>query len=64
MYERILLPLDGPELAEGALPYAEGIAKRMRSEVVLITVCTSCDGLERPSDYTWTRRQRSSHLQG
>jgi len=48
MYERILVPLDGSELAEGALPYAEGIAKRMRSELVLITVCASCDGLERP----------------
>ncbi len=31
MYERILVPLDGSELAEGALPYAEGIAKGMRS---------------------------------
>ena len=48
MYERILVPLDGSELAEGALPYAEGIAKGMRSEVVLITVCAPCDGLERP----------------
>lgn len=47
MYERILVPLDGSELAERALPYAEGIAKRMRSEVVLITVCASCDGLGR-----------------
>lgn len=48
MYERILVPLDGSELAEGALPYAAGIAKGMRSEVVLITVCAPCDGLQHP----------------
>jgi nucleotide-binding universal stress UspA family protein len=48
MYERILVPLDGSELAEGALPYAEGIATRLHSEVILLTTCTPGDCLERP----------------
>ncbi len=48
MYERILVPLDGSELAEGALPYAEGIATRLHSEVILLTACTPSDCLERP----------------
>lgn len=48
MYERILVPLDGSELAEGALPYAEAIARRSGSEVLLFTVCTPYDCLERP----------------
>jgi nucleotide-binding universal stress UspA family protein len=48
MYERILVPLDGSELAEGALPYAEGIATRLGSEVILLTVSAPGDCLERP----------------
>ena len=48
MYNRILVPLDGSELAEGALPYAEGIATRLHSEVILLTTCTPGDCLERP----------------
>jgi nucleotide-binding universal stress UspA family protein len=35
MFERILLPLDGSEVAEAALPYAEQLAGRLGSEVVL-----------------------------
>jgi len=48
MYKRILVPLDGSELAEGALPYAEGVAIRLHSEVILLTVCAPGDWLERP----------------
>jgi len=48
MYERILIPLDGSELAERALSYAGAIAKRLKSEIVLLTVCTPGGGLERP----------------
>jgi nucleotide-binding universal stress UspA family protein len=48
MYKRILVPLDGSGLAEGALPYAEGIAIRLHSEVILLTVCAPDDWLERP----------------
>ena len=48
MYERILVPLDGSELAEGALPYVEEVAARLNSEVILFTVCVAGDCLERP----------------
>jgi len=48
MYKRILVPLDGSELAEGALPYAEGVAIRLHSEVILLTVCAPGDWLKRP----------------
>jgi nucleotide-binding universal stress UspA family protein len=41
MYEKILVPLDGSELAEVALPYAEELAGRLGSEVVLVHVCES-----------------------
>lgn len=40
MYERILVPLDGSELAEGALPHAREIAKQAGSEVVLLQAVT------------------------
>lgn len=39
MFETILLPLDGSELAEVALPCAQGFAVRLGSEVDLVTVC-------------------------
>ena len=38
MYQRVLLPLDGSELAEGALYYAKGIAGRFGLEVILLHV--------------------------
>ena len=38
MYEKILVPLDGSELAEVALPYAEELAGRMGSEIILVYV--------------------------
>jgi nucleotide-binding universal stress UspA family protein len=41
MYKRILVPLDGSELAETALPYAEELAEKLDSEVILINVRTS-----------------------
>jgi nucleotide-binding universal stress UspA family protein len=39
MYERILVPLDGSELADRALPYVEWLAGRLDSEVVLLNAC-------------------------
>ncbi len=48
MYKRILVPLDGSGLAERALPYAEGVAIRLHSEVILLTVCALGGWLERP----------------
>ena len=38
MYEKILVPLDGSELAEVALPYAEEIASRLKTEVILFQI--------------------------
>ena len=52
MYEKILVPLDGSELAEKALPYIEGIAKRLNSEAVLFNACSPGECPERPmKDY-------------
>jgi nucleotide-binding universal stress UspA family protein len=47
MYERILVPLDGSELAETALPYAGEIAGRLGSAVTIIYVSEP----EKPSPY-------------
>lgn len=38
MFERIMLPLDGSEVAEIALPYGEELARRLGSEVILLHV--------------------------
>ncbi|MCK4362898.1 MAG: universal stress protein [Dehalococcoidia bacterium] len=43
MYEKILVPLDGSELAEIALPYAEELAGALGSEVTLIHVFESAE---------------------
>ncbi len=47
MYKRILVPLDGSELAEVVLPYAEGLAAGLGSELTLIHICAS----EKADDY-------------
>jgi nucleotide-binding universal stress UspA family protein len=39
MFERILVPLDGSELGELALPFAEEVAAAFGSEVILLHVC-------------------------
>ncbi len=38
MYKKILVPLDGSELAEKVLPHAVALAKDSRAEVTLLTV--------------------------
>jgi len=38
MYERVLIPLDGSEVAEGILPFAEKVAGPLDAEVVLLRV--------------------------
>ena len=38
MFERILLPLDGSEIAEMVLPYGEELARRLGSEVILFHI--------------------------
>jgi nucleotide-binding universal stress UspA family protein len=45
MYKKILVPLDGSELAECALPHAEGLAKgRGAAEVMLVSVTERVEG--------------------
>lgn len=39
MYERIIVALDGSELAEVAIPYAQELALRLGSELDVVTVC-------------------------
>ena len=41
MYDRLVVPLDGSKLAEVALPYAEELAGKMNSEIVLLSVLES-----------------------
>jgi nucleotide-binding universal stress UspA family protein len=38
MFERIMLPLDGSEVGEIALPYGEELARRFGSEIILLHV--------------------------
>lgn len=48
-YRRVLVPLDGSELAERAIPYAKAIAKTKGSELILFTVSiASVEQLDRP----------------
>jgi len=46
MYERILVPLDGSRLAEMALPYAEEMAGRLGSKIILLSVAGSTEARE------------------
>lgn len=48
MFKRLLVPLDGSELAERALPYVEEIARHFGSEVILINVRTPTEKIEHP----------------
>lgn len=41
MFERILVPLDGSELAETVLPHARELAARFQSELILLQVIES-----------------------
>lgn len=39
MLQKILLPLDGSELAEAAVPYATNLAEQLEAEIYLLHVC-------------------------
>jgi len=43
MYERILVPLDGSETAEVAVPRAEELAEMLEADITLLHVCESED---------------------
>ena len=63
MYEKILVPLDGSEVAEQAMPYVEQMAQRLKSEIILITVCLPGDPLERAlTEYIERRAEKIQSL--
>ncbi len=39
MFNKILLPLDGSELAEAAIPYASNLAEQLEAEIYIVHVC-------------------------
>jgi nucleotide-binding universal stress UspA family protein len=43
MYKKILVPLDGSELAEAVLPHAEALAKSEGAEIVILRVAVTPD---------------------
>jgi nucleotide-binding universal stress UspA family protein len=70
MYNKLVVPLDGSPLAEVALPYAEEIAGKLDSEIILLTVLPSEETEEYHSHYKYiskmvdiTRRQVDKYLQ-
>jgi nucleotide-binding universal stress UspA family protein len=46
MYKRVLIPLDGSELAEAILPFAEQVAGPLDAEVVLVRVVEAVSAAE------------------
>ena len=56
MYTKVMVPLDGSPLAEVALPYAEEIAAKMGSDIVLFSVLPSEDGEEYRHHLTYTKK--------
>ena len=63
MYEKILVPLDGSEVAEQAMPYVERLAKKLKSDVVLMTACLPGDPLERAlTEYIERRAEKIQSL--
>ena len=46
MYEKVLVPLDGSQIAEIALPYAEEMAVKMGSEVTLLCISETAEAKE------------------
>ena len=57
-YSKILVPLDGSELAECALPHAVEIAKAFSAEVVLVSVTEAKQGFRVVDDLSQSTEQR------
>ena len=53
MFDNIVIPLDRSKLAEVALPYAEELAAKMGSDIVLLTVFESEDDSESKNYYRY-----------
>jgi nucleotide-binding universal stress UspA family protein len=56
MYTKVVVPLDGSPLAEVALPYAEEIAAKMGSDIVLLTVLPSEDDEEYKNHLSYSKK--------
>lgn len=56
MYKKVVVPLDGSPLAEVALPYAEEVAGRTDSEIILLTVMASEENEEYRTRYQYLSR--------
>ena len=70
MYEIIVVPLDGSRLAEVALPYAEELAVRMGSEIILLSVLEAGEAYESRKHQAYigkitedTKRHVKKHLE-
>ena len=69
MYKKVVVPLDGSPLAEVALPYAEELAGKIDSAIILLTVLASDEKEEYSSQYQYlskmedcTRRQVEKYI--
>jgi nucleotide-binding universal stress UspA family protein len=60
MYKRILVPLDGSELGEMALPYAEELAEKLDSEVILLNVRTTGEDPDNPDHRVYLSRMAAT----
>lgn len=56
LYTKVVVPLDGSPLAEVALPYAEEIAGKIGSEMVLLSVLSSAEPEEYQQHYTYMEK--------
>lgn len=45
MFNKILIPLDGSDIAEAAIPYGETLARRLGSEIILLHACDESHNL-------------------
>ena len=54
MYKKILVPLDGSELAECALPHAEEIASKCGADIILVSVTERVKGYRPVDEYSST----------
>ena len=52
MYKKILVPLDGSELAECALPHAEEIASKCGADIILVSVTERIQGYRPVEEYS------------
>jgi nucleotide-binding universal stress UspA family protein len=62
MFEKILVCLDGSDLAEEILPYAAEIARRFQSKLVLLEVTTAPSALVEPMTGYYTQTSSSKIL--